>query len=78
MFRDVEFLPEMLNPDNAVYELLGGNFEDTTNVGSAAVQVRKHFTFSEKNIQLIDYVIPPHAPPSPKRHMLCPCYGVGL
>ena len=28
MFRDVEFLPEMLKPDKAVYELLGVNFED--------------------------------------------------
>ena len=27
MFRDVEFLPEMLNPDNAVYELLGVNLK---------------------------------------------------
>ena len=37
MFRDVEFLPEMLNPDNAVYELLAGNFEDTTQVSYSAV-----------------------------------------
>ena len=28
MFRDVEFLPEMLKPDKAVYELLGVNFEN--------------------------------------------------
>ena len=28
MFRDVEFLPEMLKPDKAVYELLGVTFED--------------------------------------------------
>ena len=28
MFRDVEFLPEMLKPDKTVYELLGVNFED--------------------------------------------------
>ena len=28
MFRDVEFLPEMLKPDKAVYELLGVNFKD--------------------------------------------------
>ena len=36
MFRDVDFLPEMLNPDNAVYELLAGNFEDTTQVSHSA------------------------------------------
>ena len=28
MFRDVEFLPEMLKPDKAVYELLGVTFEE--------------------------------------------------
>ena len=28
MFRDVEFLPEMLKPDKAVYELLGVTLED--------------------------------------------------
>ena len=36
MFRDVDFLPEMLNPDNAVYELLAGNVEDTTQVSHSA------------------------------------------
>ena len=28
MFRDVEFLPEMLKSDKAVYELLGVTFEE--------------------------------------------------
>lgn len=36
MFWDLEFLPEMLSPDKAVYELFGVNFEDTTKAGDAA------------------------------------------
>ena len=36
MFRDVEFLPEMLKPDKAVYELLGVNFENVAVCSTAA------------------------------------------
>ena len=45
MFRDVEFLPEMLKPDKAVYELLGVNFEDgavcNTSAGDSVVMERE-------------------------------------
>ena len=45
MFRDVEFLPEMLKPDKAVYELLGVNFEDvavySTSAGDSVVMERE-------------------------------------
>ena len=39
MFRDVEFLPEMLKSDKAVYELLGVNFKDVAVNSTSIVQV---------------------------------------